>query len=70
MLGAASGAPSMPLVLGKSLGGRMASLVVDEVGAAGLVCLASGLLSPRCIYGGWFGERGIQRRGGAALKRR
>jgi hypothetical protein len=39
-LGASPGAPSLPLVLGgKSLGGRLASLIVDEVGAAGLVCL-------------------------------
>ena len=39
-LGPAPGAPSLPLVLGgKSLGGRLASLIVDEVGAAGLVCL-------------------------------
>lgn len=30
---------TQPFVGGKSLGGRMASMVADEVGAAGLVCL-------------------------------
>ena len=28
-----------PFIGGKSMGGRMASMVADEVGAAGLVCL-------------------------------
>lgn len=31
--------PEQLVVAGKSMGGRMASLLVDEVGAAGLVCL-------------------------------
>ena len=35
---AAQGGAS-PVIGGKSLGGRMASLIADEVGAAGLVCL-------------------------------
>ncbi len=38
--GAVPDAPCMPPVLGgKSMGGRMASLIADQTGAAGLVCL-------------------------------
>jgi uncharacterized protein len=33
------GAPDHVLVGGKSMGGRIASMVADEVGAAGLICL-------------------------------
>lgn len=36
---AALGQPSQMLIGGKSMGGRMASLLADELGVAGLVCL-------------------------------
>jgi uncharacterized protein len=36
---ARAGGPGRPAIGGKSLGGRMASLIADEEGVAGLVCL-------------------------------
>lgn len=36
---AAAGAPEALFIGGKSMGGRMASMLADEVGARGLVCL-------------------------------
>jgi len=36
---ASAGAPGRIVVGGKSMGGRIASMIADEVGAAGLICL-------------------------------
>ena len=40
------GSPSRLIIGGKSLGGRIASMVADEAGAAGLVCLGYPFHSP------------------------